>query len=112
MAAKEKPEASPEEPSRTAGACVLVVLVGAVTALVFVVSATAGVLALWAVGAGLLWRSARRRMSDSSATPPPRGVAPDSSIDAARSRARARGVYDPSGVMCVYQAPREEVNDA
>lgn len=71
MAAKEKPEKPSEEPSRAAGACVLVVLVGVTTAAVFAVSPTAGVLALWAVGTVLLWRSARRRVSDSSATPPP-----------------------------------------
>ncbi|NEA67535.1 hypothetical protein [Streptomyces sp. SID12488] len=71
MARQEKPEDSSEEPSRTAGACVLVILAGAVTAVVFAASPTVGVLALWAVGAGLLWRTARRRMSDSSATPPP-----------------------------------------
>ncbi|MFM9604264.1 hypothetical protein [Streptomyces turgidiscabies] len=71
MAAKEKPEETPEEPSRTAGACVLVVLTSAATAALFALSPTVGVLALWAVGTLLLWRSARRRMSDSSATPPP-----------------------------------------
>jgi hypothetical protein len=66
-----KPTTEPEEPSRAAGACVLVVLTGVVTAVVFATSATVGVLALWVVGVLLLWRSARRRMSDSSATPPP-----------------------------------------
>lgn len=70
MAAKKKPAAEPEEPSRAAGACVLVVLGGIATAIVFAVSAAAGVLALWAVGIFALWRAARR-MSDSSATPPP-----------------------------------------
>lgn len=54
------------------------------------------------------WAYNAWHMSDWSATPPPRGVAPDSDIDAARRRARARGAYDPNGVMCVYQAPREE----
>ncbi|WP_328846133.1 hypothetical protein [Streptomyces sp. NBC_00258] len=70
MAARKEPVEEPEEPSRAAGACVLVVLAGGVTAVVFVVSSTAGVLAVWAVGATLLWRAARR-VSDSSATPPP-----------------------------------------
>ncbi|GAA0359084.1 hypothetical protein PV735_11305 [Streptomyces turgidiscabies] len=76
MAAKEKPDEPSDEPSRTAGACVLVVLVGAVTAVVFAVSPTVGVLALWAVGILALWRTARRRMSDSSATPPPQADRP------------------------------------
>ncbi|GAA3854093.1 hypothetical protein GCM10023084_05380 [Streptomyces lacrimifluminis] len=70
MAAKKQSEEPSEEPSRTAGACVLVVLAGIATAALFAVSPTVGVLALWVVGALLLWRSARR-MSDSSATPPP-----------------------------------------
>lgn len=70
MAAKEQPEESSEEPSRAAGACVLVVLAGVATAAMFAASPTVGVLALWLVGALLLWRSARRRVSDSSATPP------------------------------------------
>ncbi|MFM9566134.1 hypothetical protein [Streptomyces turgidiscabies] len=66
----------PEERSAAAGVCVLVVLGGAATAAVFAVSAVAGVLAVWAVGTLLLWRSARRRVSDSSATPPPQDDRP------------------------------------
>ncbi|MEV6752367.1 hypothetical protein [Streptomyces sp. NPDC051214] len=110
MMAKEEPVEEPGEPSRTAGGCVLLVLAVVLVAVVFMVSPTVGLLALWAVGTLLLWRAARR-MSVSSATPPPRGVAPDSDIDAARRRARARGAYDPNGVMCVYHAPREEVTE-
>ncbi|WP_060888670.1 hypothetical protein [Streptomyces scabiei] len=60
-----------EEPSRAAGGCVLLALGGGATAVVFAVSPEAGVLSLWVVGALVVWRSARRRMSDSSATPPP-----------------------------------------
>ncbi|MFM9796534.1 hypothetical protein [Streptomyces turgidiscabies] len=71
--ADEEPE---EERSPLAGACVLVVLVGVAGAVVFAASPTAGVLALWMVGALLLWRSARRRLSDSSATPPPQEERP------------------------------------
>lgn len=61
-----------EEPERSlaAGGCVLVVLGGVVLGVVFAVSATAGVLTVWVVGVAALWRCARR-MSDSSATPPP-----------------------------------------
>lgn len=70
MAAKDKPEEPSEEPSRTAGACVLVALAGVATAAVFALSPTVAVLALWAIGTALLWRSARRRMSDLPATPP------------------------------------------
>lgn len=62
-------------------------------------------------GAPLAWLVSAWQMSEWSATPPPRGVAPDSDVDAARRRARARGAYDPNGVMCIYQAPREEINE-
>ncbi|MEU0343161.1 hypothetical protein ABZ092_30485 [Streptomyces bobili] len=63
-----------EEPSRAAGGCVLVVLGGALVAVAFAVDEAAGVLLVVASGAVALWRSARR-LSVSSATPPP-GDAP------------------------------------
>jgi len=59
------------EPSRAAGGCVLVALVGLALAVVFARSSTAGVITVWVVGMAAVWRAARRRMSDSSATPPP-----------------------------------------
>lgn len=111
MGAKKRPAVEPEEPSRAAGACVLIVLAGVATAVVFAISPTAGVLAVWVVGTFALWRAAGR-MSDSRATPPPRGVAPDSGEDARRRRAQARGVYDPNGVMCITHPPAEEVDEA
>lgn len=59
-----------EEPSRAAGGCVLVVLGGVVVAVLFAVDEAVGVLGVTAAGTVALWRSARR-LSDSSATPPP-----------------------------------------
>lgn len=112
MGAKARVVEESEEPSRAAGGCVLFVLAAVVTAVVFALSATAGVLAVWAVGAVLLWRAARR-MSGSSTTPPPRGADPESDEAARRRLKKARGVYDPNGVMCIVHAPREEeVNEA
>lgn len=73
MAAKEQPEESSEEPSRAAGACVLVVLAGVATAAMFAASPTVGVLALWVVGAVLLWRSVRRTANPAPPPPPERG---------------------------------------
>lgn len=68
---EEQPEA-PAETSPTAGACVLVVLGAGAAGGVFAASPTVGVLGLWMVGTGALWRAARRRrVSDSSAPPPP-----------------------------------------
>jgi hypothetical protein len=105
---KPEPDPEPEPRSAAAGACVLVVLVGLAVAVLFAVSKVAAVLALWVAGGFLLWRSARR-MSDSSATPPPRGVAPESDEAARRRLRKARGVMDPNGVMCIYHATAEEV---
>ncbi|MFD6294532.1 hypothetical protein ACFWFU_06975 [Streptomyces sp. NPDC060235] len=70
MDRKKQAEEEPEERSGMAGVLVLAVLTAIVVAVVFRVSATVGILALWIVGAFALWRAARRRMSDSSATPP------------------------------------------
>lgn len=104
--------AAEAEPSRAAGACVLVVLGGVVVAVVFAVSDTAGVLTVWVVGAVALYRSARR-MSDSRATPPPRGVAPSGDVSARETGEIARVVHSPEGVMCIVHPVREEeVNDA
>lgn len=110
MAAKEKPEESSEEPSRTAGACVLVALAGIVTAAVFAISPTAGVLSVWAVGGMLLWRSARRRMSDSSATPPPPPAPPSGNVFAVGEPVVTRVERGPEGVTCTIHVAREEVN--
>ncbi|MCZ9340145.1 hypothetical protein NGM37_20500, partial [Streptomyces sp. TRM76130] len=58
-------------PSRAAGACVLVALAGAVVAVAFAVDEAVGVLLVVVSATVALWRTARRRVSDSSAPPPP-----------------------------------------
>lgn len=75
MAAKKKLAEEPEEPSRAAGACVLVVLIGVVTAVVFAVSPTAGPLFVWGAGTVAVWWHVRR-VSDKSAPPPPEAGRP------------------------------------
>ncbi|WP_075662238.1 hypothetical protein [Streptomyces acidiscabies] len=60
-----------EDGSPVAGACVLIVLGGVAVAAAFAVDEAAGILTVVTAGTVALWRSARR-MSDSSATPPPR----------------------------------------
>jgi hypothetical protein len=97
-----------EEPSRTAGGCVLLMLAGVTTAAVFAASEVAGILALWIVGTLLLWRAARRRMSDSSATPPPRGVTPSGDVVAVERLEVARVVPIAEGVACILHPVREE----
>ncbi len=74
---------SEDETSLAAGACVLSVVSGAALAGVFAVSWEAGVITTWAVAAAVLWSRARRRVSDSSATPPPEGVAPSGNYECA-----------------------------
>jgi hypothetical protein len=108
MGAKKKPAEEPGEPSRAAGACVLVVLSGIVVAVTFRLSATVGILALWLVGTVALWRAARRRMSDSPATPPPRGVAPSGDVYAGERCEVARVVPIAEGVGFILHPVREE----
>ncbi|MGW2379292.1 hypothetical protein [Streptomyces sp. NPDC001658] len=70
MGAKKPDVEEFDEPSRAAGACVLVVLGGVVVGVAFAIDEAVGVLLVVVAGAVALWRSARR-VSDSSATPPP-----------------------------------------
>ncbi|MFF0136751.1 hypothetical protein ACFYRN_09920 [Streptomyces sp. NPDC005227] len=110
MARKKKAEEEPEEPSGTAGACVLVVLSGVVVAVVFRVSVTVGILALWLLGTLSLWRAARRRMSDSSATPPPPS---GSTLYAAHGYEVERVQEGPGeGMTILYPVRGEEVSEA
>ena len=71
MARREEPVEEPVERSPLAGGCVLLVLAGVVLAAVWAVSPAAGVLTVWVAGGSAVWWSARRRVSVSSATPPP-----------------------------------------
>lgn len=108
MGAKKRAVEEPEEPSRTAGACVLLVLAAVVTAVVFAISPTAGVLAVWFLGAVLLWRSAGR-LSDSSATPPP-PLSGD--VYAGHSNEIERVQEGPGeGLTILYPVRGEEVNE-
>lgn len=59
-----------EEPSRAAGACVLVVLAGVVVAVAFAVDEAVGVLLVVISGTFALWRSVRRTANPA----PPPGV--------------------------------------
>ena len=111
MARKERPAEGPDEPSRAAGGCVLFVLAGVATAALFAASEAAGILALWAVGALALWRATDRRVSDSSATPPPKGVAPTGDVYAGERCEIARVVPIAEGVGFILHPVREEVND-
>jgi hypothetical protein len=104
MAAK-KPAKEPEEPSRAAGGCVLVVLGGGTLAVVFAASPEAGVLAVWVVGALAVWRAARRRIGTDLALPSPTVAPSRNDVSADELRKAARAAYDPNGVMCIVHAP-------
>ncbi|MBT2391653.1 hypothetical protein J7E87_19995 [Streptomyces sp. ISL-1] len=58
---------------------------------------------VWAVGA---WR-----MSDSSATPPPRGVGPSDGVFADEAAKSARGALDPNRIMHILHPAGEEVKE-
>jgi hypothetical protein len=62
-------------------------------------------------GLPVVWLFAAWRVSDSSATPPPRGVAPRSAVDADQARKAARVATDPNGVMCILHPVGEEVTE-
>ncbi|MET8773361.1 hypothetical protein [Streptomyces sp. NPDC004658] len=62
---EEQPEGSP-----VAGACVLVVLGGAVLAVVYAVSPDAGIGAVWVVGIVAMWRVAKSVRGAANPAPP------------------------------------------
>lgn len=58
----------------------------------------------------VVWAATAWHLSDSSATPPPRGVGPSAGVSADEAAKSARAVMDPNGVMCITHLAREEVN--
>lgn len=112
-----EPEETEEEAEETvegspgAGACVLVVLGGAVTAGAFAASPTVGVLGVWAVGTGALWRAARRRqVSDSSAPPPPGGDRPSCGECTGHSLIGVTPLEGQKGMLIYKSAPVDRPN--
>ncbi|GGQ48698.1 hypothetical protein [Streptomyces asoensis] len=108
MAARRKPDAE-EEPSRVAGGCVLVVLGGVVDAVAWAADEAAGVLLLVAVGVFALWRSARR-VSDSSAPPPPGEDRPSCRECAGHTLVSVTPLAGQKGMWIYSSAPPEESN--
>ena len=110
MAKEKAQQEEPEERSRAAGACLLFVLAGAAVAVVFAISTAAGVLSLWAVGVLLLWRAANRRVSDSSATPPPRSGRPSCADCAGHSLVSVTPSGTEKGMLIYASAPPDRPN--
>ncbi len=99
--------AGEEEPSRAAGACVLVVLAGGAAAGLFAIDEALGTLTIVGAGWAALWRSARR-MSDSSAPPPPPS---GDTVYAAHEGEIERIQHGPGEGMTILYPVREEVAD-
>lgn len=98
----------PEQRSKLAGGCVLVVLAGVGVAALFATSETAGVLLLWAAAAVALWRSANRRVSDMPATPPPEEASPSGDVYTGETGQVARVEAISEGVAFIVHPVREE----
>lgn len=108
--AKRKPdEAEPEEPSRSAGACVLVVLGGVVVAVAFAVDEAVGVLLVVGAGMVALWRSIRR-VSVSSATPPPQEGRPVCNECAGHELIGVTPLGGQKGMLIYTSAPPDRPN--
>ncbi|MFF7534890.1 hypothetical protein ACIP6Q_39130 [Streptomyces bobili] len=93
-----------EEPSRAAGGCVLVVLGAAAAAGLFAVDEAVGVLGVTVAGAVALWRSARR-LSDSSAPPPPGEDRPSCRECAGHSLVSVTPLAGQKGMLIYTSAP-------
>ncbi|MGW1039879.1 hypothetical protein [Streptomyces sp. NPDC002547] len=96
----------PEERSPLAGGCALVIVVGGPLAGVFAASETAGVFTVWVVGALALVRAVTRRLSDSSATPPPPSGA---TVYAGETGEIERVQEGPGEGLLILHPKREEV---
>ncbi|MEU6229969.1 hypothetical protein [Streptomyces sp. NPDC047042] len=102
MTAAKEPD---EERSPLAGACVLVVLGGVVVAVAFAIDEAAGVLFVIVSGTAALWRSARRRVSDSSATPPPQKGRPSCRECAGHELVSVTPLEGQKGMLIYKTAP-------
>lgn len=94
-----------EERSPVAGACVLVLLGGVVVAVAFAIDEAVGVLFVVVSGAVALWRSARRRVSDSSATPPPQEGRPSCRECAGHDLVSVAPLEGQKGMLIYKTAP-------
>ncbi|MFB9464514.1 hypothetical protein [Streptomyces cinereospinus] len=114
MAARKQrtaePQPEPEERSAAAGGCVLVMLVGVAVAAAFAVDHAAGVLTVVVSGAVALWRSARRPVSDSSATPPPGEGRPSCSECAGHDFIGVAPLTSQKGMLIYKTTPPDRPN--
>jgi hypothetical protein len=107
---RRAPVEEPEQRSAAAGGCVLLVLGGVPLAVVWAVSAEAGVLAVWVVGVAAVWWSARRRVSDSSATPPPQERRPSCRECAGHTLLSVTPLEGQEGMLIYETVPPDRPN--
>lgn len=107
--AKKRAAPESEESSRAAGACVLVLLAGVVIAAAFAVDRVVGVLVANAVGGLAVWRLARR-MSVSSATPPPEEGRPSCSECAGHELVSVTPLEGQKGMLIYTSAAPDSPN--
>ncbi|TRV72559.1 hypothetical protein FKN01_29660 [Streptomyces sp. 130] len=114
MSPKKKTAPEPEEeqePSRAGGALVLTVLAGAGLGGVYAASPAVAVGVVWVVGAGALWKAARRgAVSDSSATPPPPPTRPSCRECAGHTLISATPLEGQKGMLIYKSAPADRPN--
>ncbi len=96
------PGEEPEERSRLAGGCVLVVLAGGALAGLWAASPDAAVLAVWVVGVAAVWWSARRRKGTHQPLPSPTVTPSRGEVFAVETGRAARVVKGPGGMTIVY----------
>jgi hypothetical protein len=108
--ARSKPDTEEPERSAAAGGCVLVVLGGVPLAVLWALSDVAGVLAVWVVGVAAVWWSARRRVSDSSATPPPQEQRPSCRECAGHELIGVTPLEGQEGMLIYTTAPPDRPN--
>ncbi|PWI08396.1 hypothetical protein DIZ27_23165 [Streptomyces sp. NWU339] len=106
----EEPAEELEERSPLAGGCVLVVLAGAALAGVWAVSPEAGVLAVWVAGVAAVWWSARRRVSVSSAPPPPQEGRPSCRECAGHELIGVTPLESEEGMLIYKTSPPDRPN--
>jgi hypothetical protein len=104
MGGKKRAEEPEEEPSRVAGACVLVVLAGVAVAVAFAIDQAVGVLFVVAAGVVALWRSVRRTANPA---PPPQEERPSCRECAAHELV---GVKAQKGMLIYTSAPTDRPN--
>jgi hypothetical protein len=106
--AKKRAAPEPEESSRAAGACVLVVLGGVVVAIAFAIDEAVGVLLVVVSGTVALWRSVRRTANPA---PPPGEERPSCRECAGHELLSVTPLDGPQKGMSIYtSAPPDRPN--